>query len=336
MRARLAWLVPTLTLLGVVACAGEGAEADETSAAASALQRDWNRHPGIVEIDDAREIFALSDPHGSYEELGALLEGVGLIKGFMKNPKRAKDAKWAGGDAHLVVAGDLIDKGADSVAVIELMRAVQASAPAKHVVVTMGNHEAEFLGDPSNKKATERGVGFAPQLSAQGINPADVAAARDAGGIGAWLRDLPFGVRIKKWYFSHSGDTRGKTIRELATFIRVEVDKNGFLDKDIIDDKTGILDAERWYEATPNTARDNAKALGVKHIAFGHDPGALATRGQIEDAQKHVLIKLNVNMGMKSESTANRRGEILHATIVSDGDDRAEVIGADGKRRALF
>src|SRR5262249_42964254 len=81
--------------------------------------RDWSKYPAIVEIDDADEVFALSDPHGNIDVLRGLLLENALIDGH---------DRWVAGDAILVVAGDLIDKGPQSLEVIDFLRALQASA----------------------------------------------------------------------------------------------------------------------------------------------------------------------------------------------------------------
>ncbi len=53
--------------------------------------------------------------------------------------------------------GDLIDKGPHPVDVLRLLAALRASAhrAGGQVVITMGNHEAEFLAGPNEVKAHE-------------------------------------------------------------------------------------------------------------------------------------------------------------------------------------
>jgi hypothetical protein len=330
----------TVTLFTLGACAGASRDdVSELDAAGSAPARNWTKNPAIVEIDRAQEIYALSDIHGGYAEVGRLLTAAGVIEGFDPSPSKAGQAKFSKRTpAHLVVAGDLIDKGADSVAVIDLLRAVQSSAPAGRVIVLLGNHEAEFLGDPFNGKAiasTADGEGLTPQLRERGVKPEDVAEGKDREGRGRWLRGLPFAVRIKKWFFAHGGDTDGRTIPELEARIEDVVTSKGFDDRDIVGQR-GVLGSEEWYGKNFGKAQDNARALGVKHIVFGHDPGALDDRGRVFAVDGGQLVKLNVDMGLRSENKANVPGELLHAFIVADGDDRAEVVDARGRSRTLF
>lgn len=280
-----------------------------TVASAGKVKRDWSAHPAIVERDDIDEIYALSDPHGGASQLQALLEANHLIKG----------KAWTGGAAVLVVAGDLIDKGPDSLGVIDLLRGL-----GSHVIVTMGNHEAEFLADPQNKKAA---IGIDVQL---GDKAAAVATASDPEGRGRWLADLPFGVRIKKWFFAHGGNTNGDSIKKLGKRLQDAVDKDGFAAKDITGGDS-ILEAQGWY-SSDDTGRKYADALGVKHIVFGHDPGAFGEHGHILASKDGTLVKLDVAMGLV-EKKAVTGGLLLH--IKTKGDDSAEILDDHGKATPL-
>jgi hypothetical protein len=311
------------SILILAACSGVAA-GDKTT-----VTRDWSAHPAIVEVDDADEIYALSDPHGGAKELAALLAANHLIAG----------TDWKGGTAILVVAGDLIDKGPDSLGVIDLLRALEPKAKAKggRVIVTMGNHEAEFLADPQNKKATSTGddaEGIDGQLAAKKIAPADVARGADADGRGRWLIDLPLGVRIKKWFFAHGGNTNGDSIAALGKRLQSSIDKNGFGDKDITG-KSSILEAQEWYgnQDKDNTGHAYADALGVKHIVFGHDPGAFGEHGHILASKDGSLVKLDVAMGLHAKKSV-AGGLLLH--IKTKGNDSAEILDASGKAQPLL
>ena len=100
--------------------------------AAFAEQYTWNDVPRIV---------ALSDPHGAYEAMVATLANAEVIDG---------DRNWSGGDTHLVVTGDLMDRGADSRKVMDLVMKleVQAAADDGMVHLLLGNHEVmNLVGD---------------------------------------------------------------------------------------------------------------------------------------------------------------------------------------------
>jgi hypothetical protein len=331
----------SLALIFSAACAGSGGELniEESELARSGVRRDWAAHPAVIEIDEADEVYAVSDPHGGYVALGELLQNNGLISGFVPDTSKYDRIKWTGGTSVLVVAGDLIDKGPDSLGVIDLLRVIESKAGAGggRAVSTMGNHEAEFLADPMNDKAMSTGedkTGINEGLRAEGIDPKDMAKGIDAKGRGAWLRDLPFAVRIKKWFFAHGGNTEGRSVKELSKDLEDSVRSKGFAAKDVIGDKS-ILEAQEWYgnPRSGSTGKRYAEALGVKHIVFGHDPSAFGERGEITSAQDGCLFKLNVNMGLHV-SDANTGGQILH--VHTRGTDTAESLDARGNKRSLL
>lgn len=325
------WLIT----VALVACSRSDAKKGSRT---DGITRDFVVHPAIVAIDDADEIYAVSDPHGGYAALGTLLANNKLIANFSDDPARAAEATWTGGSAILVVVGDLIDKGQDSLGVIDLLRGLQVSAASKggRVIVTLGNHEAEFFANPRNRKATSTGedrTGIDVELAARGIDPLELASATDTGGRGRWLMDLPLGVRIKKWLFAHGGNTGGDSLAALDKRLQSALTTNGFGAMDITG-KDSILEAQEWYGSpSSGTGRTYAKALGVKHIVFGHDPGAFGDHGHIVASDDGSLIKLDVMMGLHGKK-ATTGGLLLH--LHTKGSDTAEVLDATGTGAPLF
>jgi hypothetical protein len=119
-----------------------------------------------------------------------------------------------------------------------LLRALQASALTRggRVIVLAGNHEAEFLADPSAPKGKE----FAAELIAAGIRPSDVAKCQS--DIGEFLCSLPFAARVNDWFFSHGGNSGGRTIAQLKADLQSGVIKDGFASSQPIGDGS-VLEA---------------------------------------------------------------------------------------------
>jgi hypothetical protein len=65
------------------------------------------------EWDGVDRIVALGDVHGRYDQMTAILQGTGLTD---------EQLRWMGGDDHLVLCGDLVDRGPDDRAVVDLAR----------------------------------------------------------------------------------------------------------------------------------------------------------------------------------------------------------------------
>lgn len=76
-------------------------------------------------------VYAIGDVHGCLEPLERLLEKIG------------RDLRTHDLQSHLVLLGDLIDRGAQSAGVIERLR--HAPAPVDRVHFVMGNHEEAML-----------------------------------------------------------------------------------------------------------------------------------------------------------------------------------------------
>ena len=113
--------------------------------------RDWAQLPAVVDRTTSEEIVALGDVHGAYDRLVHILQ----VGGIARADAKAKGGyAWAGGKRTLVSVGDLIDKGPQSLEVLDLMMSLQAGARAAggDVIVTLGNHEAEFLARPGRRR----------------------------------------------------------------------------------------------------------------------------------------------------------------------------------------
>lgn len=92
--------------------------------------------PAPAQLEPAPgRIVAIGDVHGELDSLVGILQTAGLLD--------AKQ-KWAGGDTTLVVTGDMIDRGARSRAVMDLLMALEKQAPKKggRAVIMLGDHEA--------------------------------------------------------------------------------------------------------------------------------------------------------------------------------------------------
>jgi hypothetical protein len=242
------------------------------------------------------ELYVLGDVHGDYDRTVELLAGTHLIA---PNPANPEAVQWTGGSDVLVCTGDTIEKFNQGLRVIALLRALQQAA--KHaggqLVITMGNREAEFLAGAGGDK---KGAEFETELEAAGISPRDVAAGKDSGGIGAWLRDLPMAAKVGDWFFCHAGNTGGLGTAELESQIETQVNEHGF-DCPILIGDNSLLEARMhprpWWDwngrapamvdAQPREAdktgedpgekrlRLGIKALGVHHLVFGHQPGKI-------------------------------------------------------------
>lgn len=249
---------------------------------APAIVRDWKAHPAIVELNTPETVFAIGDAHGDPERLAAVMAAAKLTDGVTTAPDKVK---WIAGKSVLVVVGDMIDKGHDSLGVIALLRALQNDAARQggQVIITMGNHEAEFLANPLGDKTQD----FAQELKAAHLDPVEVAHC--AGDLGQFLCALPVGVRVNDWFFSHGGNSGNQTIAGLSAAIESGFASAGFATPQLIGDNS-ILEARLnkngpagmpWFmngsKATDpkSLLQQYASKLGVRHIVEGHQNGSV-------------------------------------------------------------
>jgi hypothetical protein len=92
-------------------------------------------------ITGADSVFVVGDVHGKYESLRQTLIQAGVVD---------QAGSWRAGRAHLVFAGDLIDRGDDATRVLWFVYRLEREARAAGgaVDVLLGNHEImEWVGD---------------------------------------------------------------------------------------------------------------------------------------------------------------------------------------------
>lgn len=186
--------------------------------AALAAPAQWTGVPRVV---------AFADVHGAYAELTTLLRETGVIDA---------ELRWAAGRTHLVSLGDLLDRGADSRRVMDLLMRLQGEAEAAggRVHVVLGNHEAmNLLGDlryvHPGEYAAYADMEATAEREAQrrawlAANPGAEAGAFERkfppgyfghraafaaqGHYGRWLLTLPVAVTINDSLFMHAGPSQ--------------------------------------------------------------------------------------------------------------------------------
>lgn len=299
--------------------------------------RDWAALPAVVELDTGEDIYALGDIHADYERLVALLVKQQLLAAA---PALPEAAQWAAGRAVLVVTGDVIDKWNQGRKALTLLQALRDSAAAAggRVVVTLGNHEAEFLADPTASKVAD----FAMELKAAGIAAEDVAAGRHP--LGVYLRGLPAAARVRDWFFCHAGYTAGRTLARLRADLQSGIDAQGFQTPALLDADSLLearIDSPAWWERPGDpqgVLPQYAQALGVRHIVMGHQPGSYSfadgmTRSKGMMFQRFGILFLT-DVGM-SQGVKYSQGALLRIQT-RGAQTTATALYADGTMALLW
>lgn len=174
-------------------------------------------------------VVVIGDVHGAYESLVHVLRSAGLV---------SERLAWSGGEAHLVMLGDLVDRGARSREALDLIRRLQEEAPEAggRVHMVLGNHEvmnmvgdlryahpAEFAAFADEETLEEREAGFERWLEAKDRDDDDPLARQDfetehprgwyahrrafspTGEYGRWLLGQRILVMVNDTVYLHGG-----------------------------------------------------------------------------------------------------------------------------------
>jgi hypothetical protein len=302
------------------------------------MARDWIVNPAVFTRTGAREIDVVGDLHGDFEVAVRVLAAAGLVTA-------ASPFHWTGGTVTLIVVGDVIDKGTMAAAIIDLFISLEGEARAAggSVVVTLGNHEAEFLAEPTASKSSV----FQSELGRMGLDPSAVAGG--ASRYGAWLLNRPLAALVDGWFFSHAGNSDGMTAAKIATKFQKLFDSqataggpSAFSDS-FLAGSNSLLEANLWWESNKgSTAEIDADllALPAQHIVFGHDPGEIDFPDEPQGHRDRGTMVMRydgrlflVDVGMSS-AVGYSPGALLR--ITRDGTDRATAVHPDGTSHQLW
>lgn len=283
-------------------------------------------------------IVAVGDVHGGYDEFVAMLRAARVID--------AND-RWHAGPTHLVQTGDLLDRGAGSRRVMDLMMRLegQARSAGGRVHALLGNHEvmnlagdlryvspgeyAAFVTRSSVKRRDRAYEAFAdpalkgdPAYRAQWYDehPLGWIEHREAfgprGRYGRWIRQHNTVVRIDDYLFLHGGigPSLATTPRhEINERVREEIGRPEVPADGLAAGRDGPL----WYRGLAQGPEDELlphvqqvlATHGVKHIVVGHTttPGAVVPR--FGGAVVLIDVGLSAHYGTRQACLVVRRGE---------------------------
>ncbi len=149
-------------------------------------------------------MFVIADTHGEYEIVTTLLQKQGIID---------KNLAWNFGRGHLVILGDVVDRGAHHLEILWLIYQLEAEAEKAGggVHFVLGNHETmEMRGDLRYPHA--RYLHSAEVLGAK--NYAELINADTL--LGQWLRSKPAVQKINKLLCLHGGVSLAAVERNLT------------------------------------------------------------------------------------------------------------------------
>jgi tetratricopeptide (TPR) repeat protein len=278
------------------------------------------------EFEAPSRIVAIGDVHGAYGTFVEALRATGLV-----------DAKlnWAGGAAHLVQTGDVLDRGPESRKAMDLLMALepQAEAAGGRVHALIGNHEFWNAVGDLRYVSREELAAFAgdrdEELRKQSGNqaPEGELALREAygpnGDYGRWIRGNNAAVKIGDLIFVHGGITPESVslgLAELNRRVRADMDSESWASSFALAD-SGPLMTRRYSgdDLTPEEKKSLApelarvlETLGARSMVMSHT----TTLGLIEPRfdGRAVLIDtgmLDVYLGGRMAALVIEEGSFL-------------------------
>ncbi len=234
--------------------------------------------PPVIQPDEyegVSRIFAVSDPHGLYDMFVATLQGGAVID---------SDLNWIWGDGHLVVNGDVFDRGEFVNEILWLIYGLeqQAVKAGGRVHLTLGNHELMVLrGDVRyvNDKYL-KGIARKSRIYEMDLYGPDME-------LGRWLRTKHVAVKINGILFVHGGIEpgaveRGLTIRDINETARAHLDDRSYAkafneDVQYFYGSSGPFwyrgyfdESDRYPRATQQDLIDILAHFGTESVVVGH------------------------------------------------------------------
>ncbi len=155
------------------------------------------------EYTEVSKILAVSDIHGEYEHLESALLKSGVID---------NNLKWIWGDGHLVIDGDIFDRGDKVTECLWLIHQleIQAKAQGGMVHFTLGNHELMVMqaDDRYINEKYLKGIAKKSRIDHVDLFGPDME-------LGRWLRTKNIAVIINDILFVHGGISPSFVEKEL-------------------------------------------------------------------------------------------------------------------------
>ena len=294
------------------------------------------------QFDGVERVVAISDIHGAYDAMVATLKNAGVTD---------DENSWSGGAAHLVTVGDILDRGADSRPVMDLLMALesQAETAGGKVHVLIGNHESMNLVGDLRYVARGEFAAFAEEESAEDrerwlehyvVHKSESGEISDAvrsefderfppgffghrrafasdGKYGRWLLEKPVVVVINRTAFVHGG---------LSPMI-AEIGLDGVNETLVGEMAEYVALLDPMFEAGILSPMDSFYAH--PRVLKGYMPSPTATKESIDAVSR--LIELNESDLHASDGPLWYRGNVACGRVIESRRLRSalDAIGAD-------
>ncbi len=229
-----------------------------------------------MQTPSSQPIFIIGDVHGHPKKLVKLLQDAQLIDG---------EYTWKGDIAALWFMGDIVDRGPDGIAVLDLVMRLQAEAAAVGGTVAslLGNHEMMLLAAYRfGRRSTGLGSNFLTRWKQNGGNRKDIAALtlRHLD----WMAHLPAMALVDDYLLMHADApfyiTCGRSIDEVnATFNKLLSRSDALAWEEMLED-FARRGAFMHTDTGEDFARRFLRIFGGRQLIHGHTPISSVLRYQ--------------------------------------------------------
>jgi hypothetical protein len=284
--------------------------------------------PDAVKISAKSPILVIADTHGEFEILAQMLQGQKVIDASLR---------WRFGRGHLVVLGDVFDRGPNHLEILWLLYGLEAQAAKAGggVHLVLGNHETmvmrgdlRYLNARYVESARVLGVGSYSELF----------GTRTV--LGQWLRSRPVIMKVNDLLCVHGGISRalldGKfTLADINGTVRAALSGTLGADPAAAERAEFLMTAlgPLWYRgyfaghsdytgASTEDVNLTLAHFGVRRILVGHT--IVPTITPLYDG-KVIAVQVypkREDAGVKYEALLIRGGKLLRALP----DGRTEVL----------
>lgn len=160
--------------------------------------------PDVVSVPAKSPIFVVADTHGEFEILAQMLTSQKIVDAKLR---------WAFGRGHLVVLGDVFDRGPNHLEILWLLYELEAQAAKAGggVHFVLGNHEAMVL------RGDLRYLNAKYPATARALDKSSYAALFAADTLlGQWLRSRPVMLLVNDQLCLHAGVSRALVDSQLT------------------------------------------------------------------------------------------------------------------------
>jgi hypothetical protein len=282
--------------------------------------------PDEIAVPAKSPLFVVADTHGEFEILAQMLESQKVVDARLR---------WSFGRGHLVVLGDVFDRGPHHLEILWLLYALEAQAAKAGggVHFVLGNHEAMALtGD-----ARYLNPKYAETAQVLGV-PAYSALFPPDSVLGQWLRSQPAVLKVNDLLCLHGGISRALldqqlTLAQINGAVRAWLGGAPSAEEAARADFLATALGPLWYRGyfaehadfTGATAADVDLTLaqyGVRRILVGHT--IVPTITPLYDGK---VIAVQVY--------PKREGDVVHFESLLIRDGRLFRATPDGARSAL-